>query len=262
MGSSQTSDETGRESTIAMCGLETLSVSTARSRSQSVASSTYTTDICIEDYTDIGHVDSLEMHTTAATSSSSSLVGTSRTLDNDLRDAPHLERLQLKRKLPTCKRLLAHSDSKQLQISDSRRTDLEIFEPVDNVFTVPPVAGQDSEREVRGESRKLAERPRTMFTSSCRLVLKSPPGSEFMSLPRHSGAAQRHDGHFLIQDQVALSVVLPAVISQGATGLGRTLKASFSPYTRAGDVTKIVLEVSIPSDVYYIQKLNTSHLTE
>lgn len=270
-GLATTSVPTGRSRRASMSSTvrsnpfaKTTSVPTGRSRSASVSSTVSTTDI--DDYMKMRRDDSWD---TLTTSSSSSLVaGTSiKTLDEEPEEAPRPQRrrsivhkssvCKLHHRLPVYKTLSAPANSRRLsQVSDCSRRDSEVFEPVDDVFTAPPIPEDEPERGLDSP----VEKPRTRSRSSLYRLLNGVPGSKFMSLPRSAGSEGSstlwHDRHFVIQDEVAIFVVLPAFISQGQTGRGRRLKGSFSPYTRVGNVTKILLEVSLA-----LRNMKTKHLS-
>ena len=254
-GSSQSLDTTGARGSLFVKGSDTSTpVKRGRSRSPSVTSIVSSTDI--DEYMGVRRDSSWDTLTTV--SSSGSLTGIPTSADEEPEEEPKPQRRlsivhksivsKMQQKLAVSKTLSAPPVSKRLShVLEASRSDNEAFEPVDDVFTAPPVP--EDEPEVLDGADSPVEWDREKARSSLYRLLSSVPGRKFMSLPRSSGSDRSstlwHDRHFVIQDEVAIFVVLPASMSQGRPGRGRRLKGSFSPYTRVRNVTKIMLEVRI-----------------
>ena len=224
-----------------------------KSRSPSVSSVVSSTDI--DEYVKIRRDDSWD-----TLSSSSSFVGVTTGVDDGQervddaqpqrrRSVVHKARVsKMTEKLPAGKTLSAPPVARRLSQPDGSRTESDgAYEPVDDTFTAPPVPEDEPTTAPTPPSlRYRSARSR----SSLNRLLNDAPGSKFMSLPRMltggSGASTLwQDRQFVIQDEMALIVTLPAYVSQGRNGRGRRVRGSFSPYTRVKNVTKILLDVSV-----------------
>jgi hypothetical protein len=204
----------------------------------------------LDEYMVIRRDSSWDTLTTA--SSSGSLAGIPTSADEEpeedskpqrRRSIVHKSIVSKIKKLSVSKSVSAPPVPKRLsQVSETNRLD-EAFEHVDDVFTAPPVPEDEPEVFDGFDSPvDFGDRARSSFHR----LLSNVPGRKFMSLPRSSESERSstlwHDRHFVIQDEIAIFVVLPASMSQGRTGRGRRLKGSFSPYTKVRNVTKIMLE--------------------
>ena len=115
----------------------------------------------------------------------------------------------------------------------------ETTEPVDDVFTAPydTSVSSPSSEDVDSSSDSTSSTPRRLSRrfSFKRLLGSTSSGGQT--------TVQWHERHFVIRDEIAITVTLPATVCQGARGRGRRVKGHFSPYTLVSDVIDMILKV-------------------